>query len=99
MRNGRKVVQLNHFVGEQVQGPTFAPRRGVGAGHGTQVGFGTPIKLLVAGLRPFFTGERGLQALFDTGLPCAFHGLAAHVEGLTDLLIRPRRPLWTFVRV
>ena len=56
-----------------------------------------PIKFLIARRCALFPLEGCLQADFNKGLPCAFHGHAPHVEGLPTVLIGPRRAWRTLI--
>jgi hypothetical protein len=83
------VLQFDHLVGQQADGPPFAPEGWLATGQGDQVGFLLAIEFPVAMPRLGAARKDGRQPLFDEGLADTIDGHEADVEGRVDLLIRP----------
>jgi hypothetical protein len=95
--NRGKMLSGNHLVRQQVSGPTLLPIGRVRARHNQEMSFLVPIKFLMAERCALLPLEGCLQADGNKGLPCAFNGPAPHVEGLTNVLIGPRRAWRTLI--
>ena len=85
------VLQLDHFLGEQANGPTPSPKGRLTTGQGDQVGLLFAIELAVAMPRLGAPSEDGLQSLLHEGLADAIDGSQPDGKGGADLLAGPGR--------
>jgi len=85
------VLQFDHLVGQQADGPPSASEGRLATGQGDQVGLLLAIEFPAAMPRLGAARENGLQTLFDEGLADAIDGHQADIEGRADLLIGPGR--------
>jgi hypothetical protein len=85
------VLQFDHLLGQQADGPTPSSEGRLTTGQGDQMGLLFAIEFAVAMPRLGAASEDGLQALLHEGLADAIDGSQPDGKGGADLLVGPGR--------
>ncbi|MCS4039520.1 hypothetical protein GGP42_001170 [Salinibacter ruber] len=97
MAEGIHDAEFDHLVRQKAQTPLRAALWGLRAGQADQLHLFFSIKLAVVFPVRTFALDRSLKATLTKAPPNSSNAPFGKLEGFPDALIRPGRPLWTFV--